>query len=174
MRDWGIVFAIEAQEPLFYALAGNLILNNCMNARAMWGAVGAHAGTMDVPALDYGIGTHFSGFELRARKADEPANFIGQAIDYKKTTPIPAFKIDNMWAGSERLDVLKIDVEGMDLDVLVGADQVIRKLKPVIYIEAFKNEDNIREWLQSRDYTIKPFNTINFLAVHKDDISYDV
>src|SRR5262245_55509688 len=35
MRDWGQVIAIEAQERLFYALAGNITLANLFNARAI-------------------------------------------------------------------------------------------------------------------------------------------
>src|SRR5262245_14135433 len=33
MRAWGSVIAVEAQERIFYALAGNLTLQNCFNAR---------------------------------------------------------------------------------------------------------------------------------------------
>ncbi|MGH7064967.1 MAG: hypothetical protein ACREET_12890, partial [Stellaceae bacterium] len=32
MTGWGSVLAIEAQERLYYALAGNIALNNCFNA----------------------------------------------------------------------------------------------------------------------------------------------
>jgi FkbM family methyltransferase len=39
MKDWGSVIAVEAQERVFYALAGNLTLQNCFNARAIWAAV---------------------------------------------------------------------------------------------------------------------------------------
>jgi hypothetical protein len=39
MTGWGIVIAIEAQERIYYALAGNLALNNCFNARAIHAAV---------------------------------------------------------------------------------------------------------------------------------------
>ena len=37
MDGWGEVIAIEAQERIFYALAGNLSINNCFNARAVGG-----------------------------------------------------------------------------------------------------------------------------------------
>ena len=32
MHGWGHVMAFEAQERVFYALAGNITLNNCFNA----------------------------------------------------------------------------------------------------------------------------------------------
>src|SRR5262245_52177617 len=34
MTGWGSVIAIEAQERIYYALAGNIAINNCLNARA--------------------------------------------------------------------------------------------------------------------------------------------
>src|SRR5258706_13921842 len=36
MNEWGCILAIEAQERIFYALAGNIILNNCFNVQARW------------------------------------------------------------------------------------------------------------------------------------------
>ena len=39
MTGWGVVVAIEAQERIYYALAGNLAINNCFNARAIHAAV---------------------------------------------------------------------------------------------------------------------------------------
>ena len=40
MSGWGSVMAVEPQERLYYALAGNIALNNCFNAVAMHAAVG--------------------------------------------------------------------------------------------------------------------------------------
>src|ERR1041385_5373381 len=41
MTGWGSVVAIEAQERIYYALAGNIAINNCFNAIAMNVAVAA-------------------------------------------------------------------------------------------------------------------------------------
>ena len=41
MTGWGSVVAIEAQERIYYALAGNISINNCFNAHAIHAAVGA-------------------------------------------------------------------------------------------------------------------------------------
>ncbi len=53
MSGWGQVIAIEAQERLYYALAGNIAINNCFNARAIHGAVAAQSGSMKIPTPDY-------------------------------------------------------------------------------------------------------------------------
>src|SRR3984957_21223425 len=39
MTGWGSVVAIEAQERIYYALAGNVAINNCFNARVIHAAV---------------------------------------------------------------------------------------------------------------------------------------
>jgi FkbM family methyltransferase len=53
MHGWGQVIAIEAQERVYYALAGNIAINNCFNARAMLAAVGNQSGVLRIPRPDY-------------------------------------------------------------------------------------------------------------------------
>src|SRR5438477_7445605 len=53
MTGWGSVVAIEAQERIFYALAGNIAINNCFNAQAIHAAVTVKNGTMRIPNPDY-------------------------------------------------------------------------------------------------------------------------
>ena len=79
MTGWGSVLAIEAQERLYYALAGNIALNNCFNARAIHAAVGAEDGRMQVPVPDYLRPASFGSLELKPRPQREA---IGQDIDY--------------------------------------------------------------------------------------------
>jgi hypothetical protein len=52
MTGWGSVIAIEAQERLFYALAGNIALNNCFNARAIFAAADQVDCAMRIPTPD--------------------------------------------------------------------------------------------------------------------------
>jgi hypothetical protein len=64
-----------------------------------------------------------------------------------------------------RLDLLKIDVEGSEVEVLKGADEVLRTLRPVVLAEAQdeslrragSNVAELLELLRSRDYDIKVF-----------------
>ena len=48
-----------------------------------------------------------------------------------------------------QVKLLKIDVEGMDLEVLLGAKQIINRDKPFIYIEGATHEEfkAIKEFL---------------------------
>jgi len=45
--------------------------------------------------------------------------------------------LDEWWlgAGKPRINVIKIDVEGAELLILRGADQVLSQIKPIIYLE---------------------------------------
>jgi hypothetical protein len=69
----------------------------------------------------------------------------------------------------ERLDFMKIDVEGMEEDVLEGAKDAISKFKPIMIIEIIKsNKDNLLSFLEPMGYFIYPLG-INLLAIHKED-----
>src|SRR5581483_8691447 len=105
MTGWGEVLAVEAQELIFYALAGSIMLNNCLNVRARWAAITDKPGVMQIPTLDYSIPSAFSGFSLRKTESMGP---IGQAIDYEKTVPVPAVSIDGL--NLQRLDFIKLDL----------------------------------------------------------------
>ena len=68
-----------------------------------------------------------------------------------------------------RLDFMKIDVEGMEEDVLEGARDAISKFKPIMIIEIIKsNKDNLLSFLEPMGYFIYPLG-INLLAIHKED-----
>ena len=64
---------------------------------------------------------------------------------------------------------MKIDVEGMEEDVLEGAKDAISKFKPIMIIEIIKsNKDNLLSFLEQMGYFIYPLG-INLLAIHKED-----
>src|ERR1700679_1650413 len=118
--------AFEAQEKIFYALAGNVVINNCLNVSARYCAVGENCAPIDVPEPDYLVPSSFGSFELRKTDSNE---FIGQTIDYQKTKAVPQISIDSLRL--RRLDLIKIDVEGMEEDVLKGATESIAAHLPV-------------------------------------------
>ena len=79
MHGWGSVIAFEAQERIYYALAGNITLNNCFNAKAIFAAVGASEGEIMVPLPNYFAASSFGSLEIRKKSTTE---YIGQEIDY--------------------------------------------------------------------------------------------
>ena len=85
MTGWGEVIAIEAQERVFYALAGNIAINNCFNARAIHAAIASKVATMRIPTPDYLNPGSFGSLELRR---SEQTEFIGQEVDYSDTASV--------------------------------------------------------------------------------------
>ncbi len=65
MTDWGVVLAFEAQERIYYALAGNVAINNCFNARAVHAAVSSRSGAMKIPQPNYLANASFGSLELK-------------------------------------------------------------------------------------------------------------
>jgi FkbM family methyltransferase len=167
MASWGRVIAIEAQERIFYALAGNIAINNCFNVSAIHAAVTDADGEMGIPTPNYLERASFGSLELKPLAHPE---FIGQKIDYRQEalTQVRAIRLDSL--NLERLDLIKIDVEGMELDVLRGGADSMRKLKPIMLIEHHKSDiEAIGQMLRDWGYRIYNPGGMNLLAVHVDD-----
>lgn len=161
---WGRVLAFEAQERVYYALAGNVALNNCLNVQAIHAAVGAEDGTLQIPVLDVTRPASFGSLELRQREQTED---IGQVVSYDRTQAVRLVRLDGL--GLDRLDLLKVDVEGMEFDVLAGGERVIRDRQPIMLIEHIKvDSGRLIEMLQGWGYEVLPAG-INVIAIHTTD-----
>jgi FkbM family methyltransferase len=170
MTGWGSVIAIEAQERIFYALAGNIALNNCFNARAILAAAAAADGTMRIPSPDYLTPGSFGSLELQRADSNE---FIGQSIDYSedRLTEIRTLAIDSL--GLARLDLMKIDVERMELEVLAGARQTIARCLPIIIVEQLKtSHEALTAALEAHGYRLF-YEAMNMFAIHPTDPSLE-
>ena len=68
-----------------------------------------------------------------------------------------------------RLDFIKIDIEGMEMDALKGAESSLRHMKPQLLIEKLKAKKNdIQKICKKMGYKIAPLG-INLLAIHESD-----
>jgi FkbM family methyltransferase len=166
MTGWGSVIAIEAQERIYYALAGNIAINNAFNAIAMHAAVSSEPGIMKIPTPDYFVPSSFGSLELKPRVNTE---FIGQPIDYSpdKTVAIQKISIDAL--SLARVDLIKLDIGGMELEALEGAQQTIERSRPIFLVDSIKvGAERPRVFLDQRGYKVVSAGT-NILAIHKSD-----
>jgi FkbM family methyltransferase len=164
MTGWGSVLAIEAQERIYYALAGNIAINNCFNAFAIHAAVSSEAGVLKIPKPNYLVPSSFGSLELRPRAQTE---FIGQPIDYANTVDVRKVAIDDF--NLPRVDLIKIDIEGMELEALEGARQTIDRCHPMMLIEKIKADGRqLVGWLETHGYKVLEVG-INLLAIHASD-----
>jgi FkbM family methyltransferase len=166
MTGWGNVVAFEPQERIFYALAGNLAINNLFNARCLNAALGAESGVIQIPVLDYAKPASYGSFEVKPAARPE---FIGQAVDYEhgQKTEVRLMALDDpKW---QRVDFIKLDVEGMELEALQGAVRTIGIFKPIMLVE------HVKSGAAALQAFLEPLGCrcvltrLNILAVHKDD-----
>ncbi len=164
MLGWGGVIAFEAQERVFYALAGNIALNNLINVRALNVALAARAELLTIPEPDYLTPASFGSYELRRNTANED---FGQSVYGNRTVSVSAIPIDQL--GLERLDLLKLDIEGMEIEALEGARETIGRCRPVVFVEWIKSgKAPLVALLAGHGYEVFE-DGLNLLAIHKSD-----
>ncbi len=69
------------------------------------------------------------------------------------TCTVDAIKLDDLFL-DKKIDFIKIDVEGHEWNVLMGAQQIIKKFTPAIMVEVQANENEIYDFLTSFDYKL--------------------
>lgn len=141
----GRVLAVEPQWQLYAMLCGTAALNHAVNVRAKWCACGASEGTVRIPELDYLAPNNFGGLEL-----GESEVRVGAA----RGETVARETVDS-WRLS-RVDFIKIDVEGMELDVLRGAYATIEACRPVLAVEADREDKviGLYTWLRMNRYRL--------------------
>jgi FkbM family methyltransferase len=120
----GQVIAFEPVAETVMALRRNLERNQCANVQIVEAAAAAAAGFVrliltDDPALHSAGGQPIGGHPTIA------------------TTSVKACTLDDTWiaAGRPLVSLVKIDVEGGEEDVLLGAPQMIGRCRPALIIE---------------------------------------
>jgi FkbM family methyltransferase len=167
MSGWGNVLSFEAQERIFYALAGNIAINNCFNARAIHCAVAAERGMARIPNPDYLRPASFGSLELKPPAGG--SEFIGQPISYSEAdlVEVRAITLDSLEL--PRIDLIKIDVEGMELEVLGGAATSVSKIHPALLVESLKvDKSQLKKWFSDHNYVAFE-SGLNQLAIHSSD-----
>ncbi len=114
----GAVIAFEPQRVIHELLSTNLMLNGLLNVIPRHAAAGSKEGTLMVPAVNYGVEGNYGCLGLGK---------------YTEGEPVPIEVIDRLDLPACHL--IKVDVEGMELEVLKGAEATIRRHKPVLYVE---------------------------------------
>jgi FkbM family methyltransferase len=119
----GRVLAFEPQRAIFQLLCANMALNGISCVEAHWAAVGSTQSRLAVPRLNLA----------------EPHNFGGVSLDRSRTEPgareelVPVATVDSL--DLPACHFIKVDVEGMEAEVLRGAAATIARHRPVIYAE---------------------------------------
>lgn len=138
------VFAFEPQHDVFTTLERNIALNELANVDAHQIALGAAAGTGGV-------------------RLSNPRNSGAARIAPTENGNVHVRPLDDFADAAPTL--LKIDVEGMALDVLKGAHNILRTYKPRILVELRQEKGELHpvvSFLDNFGYRAEAINRSNF------------
>ena len=119
----GRVVAVEPQRILYQILCGNLALNAIGNTFAQHAGLGSAPESILVPPLNYAASHNFGGLALG---------------EFTEGEQVPVTTLDALALPACHL--LKIDVEGMEAQVLQGARQTLARHRPILYVENDRTE----------------------------------
>lgn len=127
-RDRDIrILSFEPQRRIFAGLAGSLVLNDLDHVMAFNQALGSRSGWSYVAAVDYSGPQDFGTVTVDAEITDK-RNYL----DPKQCEITTIDQLDLL-----RLDFLKLDVEGFEIEALRGGRDTIQRYRPWIWIEYF-------------------------------------
>jgi FkbM family methyltransferase len=117
----GRIFAFEPQRACYALLQAQIALNQLGNIHAFNEGVGRFRGQLWIPMIDYA----------------QSGNFGGVAISNEKTSGAEAVDVITLdeKLGDTSCALLKIDVEGMEEEVIQGGLNLIKGQRPLLYVE---------------------------------------
>jgi FkbM family methyltransferase len=156
------ILSFEPQRTIHNALAGTLALNDINNVILHYAALGREHRWLTIPDVDYGKPQDFGMVRLDKR-VNVPCN---QWTDPRLSMTV---QIDDLEL--DRLDFIKLDVEGFECEALDGACKSIHKHLPWIWVEyMLVGEQAIVDIINaiSDDYDYYIADYQNMLCVPKD------
>jgi len=152
--ETGLVAAFEPQRVVFQMLCANVALNGLSRVWTIWAACGRGLGQANVPSLDHRAINNVGGLSL---------------VDSPDGESVPAMPLDEV--GTPACHFIKIDVEGMESEVIAGAEKTIAKWRPILYVENDRAEKSaaLIEQIMALDYRLywhlpRLFNSRNFFG----------
>jgi FkbM family methyltransferase len=161
----GKVLAVEASPDTFLYLKANVAQAGLSNVTCVNMAASSVAGRLEIS-----VHPSFSAGAFITNKY--PADFQGMLHH-----TVPARTIDEVvdTAGMSRVNFMKIDVEGFELEVIRGAQQTIKRCKPVIFCEVNHWCLNVLQRIALPDFIDEMrANFPHLFAVHADGSYIDL
>ena len=162
------VRAFEAQRQIYYMLCGNVALNGLDNVICEHAAVTQCASTLTVTLPDYDQVNNFGGLELIP-----PSHSDNDTMSHHGTEQVPTVTLDQY---ADHVDLIKLDVEGMEHLVLAGAAGMFRRHRPVCFFEVLKTDvPLVQQFFADQCYTLYQLRADDWIAVPAEsDVELDL
>lgn len=167
----GKVYAFEPQRIVYYQLCANIVINRLDNVYAFNQAVGDYDGDIEIPDISYQHNPNIGAFSFV--KEYRQSHGLENSMIYNNST-VEIKKLDNIKLPKSPC-LIKIDVEGFELNVLRGAVNFLKEHNyPPILFEAWefdwfkKTKREIMDFIASIGYVVRSINNIDYIATHPD------
>lgn len=152
--DSGKVIAVEPDDSNLIVLKESIKTNRFNNVMVVPCAVGAN----NCKQIFYeGIMPTASSFYPDKQRTT-------YKVRSKKTVNVVTLDSVIKCSGVTRVDWIKIDAEGAELDILAGAKETIDKFRPVILVEAINSFNAVAAFFTSMSYSINNIATNYYCA----------
>jgi len=163
-RMEGVVHAFEPQRIIYYQLCGNIFLNRIDNIYCHNMALSNIDLISDVKPLDFDKSWNIGGYSLAENtESPQPLDEKTEKISFKKMNDIQLVNTPTL---------IKIDVEGMELEVLQGGLNLIRRSNfPPIMFEYNGGDPKgpiVLQLLMGLGYQITKYADSDYLAQHPE------
>ncbi len=121
----GTVFAFEPQRHAYHLLCANIALNSLSNVHSFRCGVGEKKAHCFIPDFEPDVERNYGALSIEDGEDGEKIKIV--SID---SLDLPACHL------------IKIDVEGMESKVLLGAKKTLEKFKPMLFMENNREEQS--------------------------------
>lgn len=148
----GRVIAIEMMPDTAGRLRANLALNDYGDVTIVETALATEGGQLLTAAIQ-------PGHAGRATLA------LADRLDTPRAITVTTSTLAEILSDVPQVDLLKIDVEGAEIDALVGAEPVLGRIAAVAFEEL--QGTGTSDWLEARGYSVTPLDANNRLAIRR-------
>ena len=187
--ELGQVYAFEPQKVIYELLQDNVNKNKLKNVKIFNVGMGKKKEELELNEIDYSKVGNFGGVSFKYDSSSFTKNIKNKKYKVKITNL-------NEFMEIEKCNFIKIDVELMELDILTGGKNFLKKFRPILWIENHQFYPNeINKFLLENDYNAywaysNMFNesnyfindnnyfgelaTLNTLAIPKEDYRFSI
>jgi len=138
--------AFEAQRQIYYMVCGTVALNGLSNTFVHNNAVSDSNGVIEIALPDYNMINNFGGVEMMTPKKWSDNESMAKVSKEK----VSCVTLDSF---EEKVDFIKLDIEGMEDRALIGATKTIDTYRPICFVEILKTDvDFVLNFFKSRNY----------------------
>lgn len=159
------IIGFEPQKQLYHAIHGTLALNNLTNCWIHNQGLGSEKGMALVPHVDYNFDYDFGTVSITHSEQH-------QEHQYMRWYNVDVVTIDSL--DLPRLDLIKLDIEGHELQAIQGAQNSIAQFRPWLWVEYFVvGADAVKQTMsQHSDYAFFLVDQQNMICAPREKLQF--